>query len=90
MTPGEAVVRAHRLWVESKKTGTLRFSYRHGVLKRIEHDEVEFLEPPESIRRADVPACPTCGGQMESRDAGAMWTCSQCRVKRTQSQLRRA
>ena len=87
MPPGDAVVRAHRLWVEGKRTGSLIFSYRHGTLKRIEHQEVEFLDPPTSAL-AEGPACPSCGAAMIRQEHSLMWKCEPCKVKRTEAQLR--
>ena len=90
MTPADAVVRAHRLWVEGKRTGSLVFSYRHGALKRIEHQEVEFVDPPKSALGADGegPPCPGCGQTMVRQAHSLMWACGPCKVKRTEAQLR--
>ena len=91
MTPGEAVANAHRLWVDDKRTGNLVFNYRHGVLKHVEHQMLEFPEGASKSARSgqNVPTCPACGAAMTSRDAGTLWTCQPCAVKRTVHQLRR-
>ena len=87
MTQGEAVAKAHRLWLEEKRSGFLIFDYRGGVVKGIEHQVKEYLEG-KSARRVDVPPCPVCGEPMRSRDGGALFVCEGCSVKRTEAQLR--
>lgn len=89
MTPGELVAKAHRAWVEEKRTGTLLFNYRHGTLKHVEHQVVEFPDGLESARGQNGrPACPACRRPLASRDGGTMWTCDACALKRTEHQLK--
>ena len=89
MTPAEAVTKAIRVWVEERRTGFLVLNFRHGVLKDLEHQIKEFPDPVKSAPagRNGQPVCPSCGEALTSRDAGAMWTCEACRVKRTKAQL---
>ena len=89
VTAGEIVAKALRLWTEERRTGILLFNFRHGTLRHVEHQVVEFPEGElKSARGQMVPRCPACGGDLTSRDAGAMWTCDACGVKRTSSQLK--
>ena len=89
MTPAEAVTKAVRAWVEERRTGTLLFNFRHGTLKHIEHQVVEFPDPVKSLQAGSTvgPRCPVCTNALTPQDGGAMWTCRSCNVKRTQAQL---
>ena len=89
MTAAEIVAKALRLWTEERRTGVLLMNFRHGVLKHVEHQVVEFPNgEPKSARGAVVPRCPACGGDLTPRDSGAMWACEACKIKRTEAQLR--
>lgn len=89
MTASEIVAKALRLWTEERRTGVLLMNFRHGVLKHVEHQVVEFPEgSPKSARGAVVPRCPACGEGLTPRDGGAMWLCEPCGLKRTSSQLK--
>ena len=89
MTQGEAVAKAHRLWLEDKLTGELTFVYRHGRVQHIRHGRIDFVDGEgKSTRRTDVPPCPACGEPMRSRDGGALFVCEGCSVKRTENQLK--
>jgi len=85
VTAGDAVVKAHRRWVENRLTGDLIFEYRHGRLLRIRNGDIEFIDESKSAHRAEV--CPSCGELMVSRDEGTMWMCVPCGVKRTRHQM---
>ena len=89
MTAAETVAKALRAWTEERRTGVLLLNFRHGTLKHVEHQIVEFPDSePKSARGADVPRCPACGEGLTPRDGGAMWSCDACGVKRTSSQLK--
>ena len=80
----------HVLWAREKHTGFLRFNYGNGRMKDVSRDTTVF--PPGGRKSAPRgtnggPLCPSCGKALTSRDAGAIWTCDPCRVKRTKAQL---
>ena len=89
MTAAEIVAKALRLWTEERRTGVLLMNFRHGILKHVEHQVVEFPEgEPKSARGQNPPTCPVCRQALTPRDGGAMWSCDACGVKRTSSQLK--
>lgn len=88
MTASEIVAKALRQWTEERRTGILLFNFRHGLLKHVEHQVVEFPDGPKSARGQNPPGCPSCREALTPRDDGAMWECLPCGLKRTSHQLK--